>query len=90
MYSGSDSTSRAMKSSSRSLAETITSMPSVASSTRIEYSNLNKPFSRACEWVRISAKADPASTSTFMKRANSSGDIDIATARERGPVIGSG
>jgi hypothetical protein len=50
----------------------MTIMPSVASSTRTAYSNLSSPFSAADDIDRISAKADPPSTSTFMNWAKPS------------------
>ena len=52
----------------RSLADTIIIMPTVESMTRTAYSNLAIPFSRALASDIKSAKAEPVSTNTFMKR----------------------
>ncbi|MCY1558958.1 hypothetical protein D9M68_959430 [compost metagenome] len=51
------------------MADTIASMPSVASTTRIAYSYLCVPCSSARGRASSSEKAEPPSTSTFMKRA---------------------
>src|SRR5947199_37038 len=56
----------------RSPAEISTIMPSVESSTRIEYSNSRRAWSARNSAERISVAAEPISASTLRKRAKSS------------------